>query len=347
MADTVQPVVRKDSSKVKRPVPVAAPVADTNILSPDADTSKGTTVDTLFVPKISKDTLDAPVHYKAKDSIILMVPDKRFYLYGSANTKYKSIDLTAEKMNFDQETGILEATNAKDTAGKLFGGPIMNDGGQSFESDTLKYNFTSQKAKIYNTRSQYGEGYIHSAQTKKAADNTIFGFKNGYTTCNLDTPHFSFRARKIKVIPDKLVISGPANLEIEGIPTPLFIPFAIFPITQGQRSGILPPQYVVNQQKGIGLENGGYYIGLGEHFDLTMRGDVYSYGSWSLTASPTYRKRYKYNGGLNLSFANTRFGDPAVKSEFSTSKDFRVTWNHSMDSKARPGVNFGAAVNFG
>lgn len=346
LADTV-PVVRKDTGKIKRPAVKPAAAADTNVLSKATDTSGPVTVDTLYVPKISKDTLDAPVTYKAKDSIILMVPDKRFYLYGAANTKYKTIDLTAEKMNFDQETGTLEATNAKDTAGKLFGGPVMNDGGQSFESDTLRYNFTSQKAKIYNTRSQYGEGYIHSAQTKKAADNTIFGFKNGYTTCNLDTPHFSFRARKIKVIPDKLVISGPANLEIEGIPTPLFIPFAIFPITQGQRSGILPPQYVVNQQKGIGLENGGYYIGLGDNFDLTMRGDVYSYGSWSLTGSPTYRKRYKYSGGLNLSFANTRFGDPAVKSEFSTSKDFRVTWNHSMDSKARPGVNFGAAVNFG
>ncbi|MBO9728234.1 MAG: LPS-assembly protein LptD [Chitinophaga sp.] len=346
LADTV-PVVRKDTGKTKPSAVKPAAAADTNVLSKATDTSGPVTVDTLYVPKISKDTLDAPVTYKAKDSIILMVPDKRFYLYGSANTKYKTIDLTAEKMNFDQETGTLEATNSRDTAGKLFGGPVMNDGGQSFESDTLRYNFTSQKAKIYNTRSQYGEGYIHSAQTKKAADNTIFGFKNGYTTCNLDTPHFSFRARKIKVIPDKLVISGPANLEIEGIPTPLFIPFAIFPITQGQRSGILPPQYVVNQQKGIGLENGGYYIGLGDNFDLTMRGDVYSYGSWSLTASPTYRKRYKYSGGLNLSFANTRFGDPAVKSEFSTSKDFRVTWNHSMDSKARPGVNFGAAVNFG
>ncbi|RAK34797.1 UNVERIFIED_ORG: hypothetical protein DFS12_105124 [Chitinophaga ginsengisegetis] len=346
LADTT-PLIRKDTGKIPKPAAVPPVTADSTQLTKGVDTSGETTVDTLFVPKISKDTLDAPVNYKAKDSIILMVPDKRFYLYGTANTKYKTIDLSAEKMNFDQETGILEATNAKDTAGKLFGGPVMNDGGQSFESDTLKYNFTSQKAKIYNTRSQYGEGYIHSQQTKKAADNTIFGFKNGYTTCNLDTPHFSFRARKIKVIPDKLVISGPANLEIEGIPTPLYIPFAIFPITQGQRSGILPPQYVVNQQKGIGLENGGYYIGLGDHFDLTMRGDVYSYGSWSLTASPTYRKRYKYNGGLNLSFANTRFGDPAVKSEFSTSKDFRVTWNHSMDSKARPGVNFGAAVNFG
>ena len=346
LADTTAPT-RKDTGKIPKPAAAPRDSADSTQFIKGVDTTGGTTVDTLFVPKISKDTLDAPVNYKAKDSIILMVPDKRFYLYGTANTKYKTIDLSAEKMNFDQETGILEATNAKDTAGKLFGGPVMNDGGQSFESDTLKYNFTSQKAKIYNTRSQYGEGYIHSQQTKKAADNTIFGFKNGYTTCNLDTPHFSFRARKIKVIPDKLVISGPANLEIEGIPTPLYIPFAIFPITQGQRSGILPPQYVVNQQKGIGLENGGYYIGLGDHFDLTMRGDVYSYGSWSLTASPTYRKRYKYNGGLNLSFANTRFGDPAVKSEFATSKDFRVTWNHSMDSKARPGVNFGAAVNFG
>ncbi|GAA0551684.1 putative LPS assembly protein LptD [Chitinophaga japonensis] len=305
-----------------------------------------TVADTVPV-KLSRDSLDAPVEYKAKDSIVLMVPDKRFFLYGNANTKYKTVDLTAERMNFTQNTGILEATTAKDTSGNPFGRPVLKDGEQAFDSDTLRYNFNTQKAKIYHTRSQYGEGYIHSEQTKRESDNTIFGFRNGYTTCNLDTPHFQFRARKIKVIPDKLVISGPANLEIEGVPTPLFIPFAIFPITHGQRSGILPPQYAVNAQKGVGLEQGGYYIGLGDYFDLTLRGDVYSYGSWSLTASPTYRKRYKYNGGLNLSFANTRFGDPAVKSEFTRSRDFRITWNHSMDSKARPGVNFGANVNFG
>ncbi|WP_142686534.1 putative LPS assembly protein LptD [Chitinophaga polysaccharea] len=301
--------------------------------------------DTL--PVASPDSIDAPIHYKAKDSIVMQIPKKRILLYGSGDTKYKETNITAERISFDQENGMVQATKVTDTAGKTIGRPVMTDNGQSFESDTMLFNITSRKAKIYNTRSVYGEGYITSQQSKRLADNTIFGFKNTFTTCDLDTPHFQFRARRIKVIPDKLVISGPANLEIEGIPTPLFIPFAIFPITQGQRSGILPPQYVVNQQKGIGLENGGYYIGLGDHFDLTMRGDVYSYGSWSLTASPTYRKRYKYNGGLNLSFANTRFGDPAVKSEFSTSKDFRVTWNHSMDSKARPGVNFGAAVNFG
>lgn len=306
-----------------------------------------TGIDSLHGPKLSKDSLDAPVAYKAKDSIILVIPDKKFYMYGTANTKYKTMEITAERMTYMQATGIMEATTALDTAGKPFGRPHFKDGGQEFDSDTLRFAMETKKAKIYNTKSQYGEGYVHSEQTKRLPDNSIFGFKNGYTTCNLDTPHFQFRARKIKVIPDKLVISGPANLEIEGIPTPLFIPFAIFPITQGQRSGILVPGYVVNAQKGMGLENGGYYLGLGEHFDLTMRGDIYSYGSWSLTASPTYRKRYHYNGGMTLSFANTRFGDPSVKSEFSRSRDFRITWNHSMDSKARPGVNFGANVNFG
>ncbi len=164
---------------------------DTLPLLKDSTAADTTIIDTLYVPKLSKDSLDDKVDYKAKDSIVLMVPDKRFYLYGNANTKYKTVDLTAERMNFSQATGVLEATTAKDTAGKPFGRPVMKDGESNFDSDTLRYNFNSQRAKIYHTRSQYGEGYVHSEQTKREADNTIFGFKNGYTTCNLDTPTFS------------------------------------------------------------------------------------------------------------------------------------------------------------
>jgi hypothetical protein len=327
-----------------KPPPVAAeePLVDSFPVSTD---STGT--DSLFVPKVSKDSLEAPITYKAKDSIVLLVPDKRFYFYGTANTKYQKTTLNAERMTYDQASGVMEATTASDTAGNPYGRPQLEDNGQAFDSDTLRVNIASHRAMIINTRSQYGEGYVLSQKTKREADNSIFGYKNGYTTCNLDTPHFQFNARKIKVIPDKLVISGPANLEIEGVPTPLFIPFAIFPITHGQQSGILVPSYIVNAQKGMGLQNGGYYVGLGENFDMTLRGDIYSYGSWMLTASPTYRKRYHYNGGLTLSFSNTRLGDPSVKTEFSRSKDFRIMWNHSMDSKARPGTTFGASVNFG
>ncbi|MGX5820588.1 putative LPS assembly protein LptD [Chitinophaga lutea] len=305
--------------------------------------------DTTIRPiRISKDSLSAPVYYKAKDSIVMFVKKKEFHLYNKADVKYEQTQLTGNTMDFNQASGILTSRMGLDTAGKPFDRAVLNDGTTSSEMDSVQYNFTSGKAMIFQTRAQYGEGYVSSNRVKKQPDNTVFGFRNGYTTCNLDTPHFAFRAKKIKVIPDKLIVSGPANLEIEGIPTPLFIPFAIFPISHGQRTGLLPPQYVVNQQKGIGLENGGYYFGLGEYLDLTVRGDVYSYGSWGLTLSPTYRKRYKYNGGFNLAFANTRAGgDPQIKSEYTVSRDFRVTWSHSMDSKARPGTNFGASVNFG
>ncbi|RPE09043.1 LPS-assembly protein LptD [Chitinophaga lutea] len=329
-------------------IPVRA--ADTAALADSlASRADSLVTDTTIRPvRISKDSLTAPVYYKAQDSIVMFVKKKEFHLYTKADVKYEQTQLTGHTMDFNQASGVLTSRMGLDSAGKVIEKAALNDGTTSSEMDSVQYNFNSAKAMIYQTRAQYGEGYVSSRKVKKQPDNTVFGFRNGYTTCNLDTPHFAFRARKIKVIPDKLIVSGPANLEIEGIPTPLFIPFAIFPISHGQRTGLLPPQYVVNQQKGIGLENGGYYFGLGEYLDLTVRGEVYSYGSWGLTFSPTYRKRYKYNGGFNLAFSSSKFGgDPQIKEEFSTSKDFRVSWSHSMDGKARPGTNFSASVNFG
>ncbi len=335
----------KDTSR-PRPVPardtVPPPVPDSLRL----DTASVVKTDTVNV-RLSKDSLTAPVNYKAEDSIVMYVKKKEFRLYKKADVKYENTTLTGNTMDFNQATGILTSRMGVDTAGKPIDKAVLNDGATSSEMDSVQYNFNSGKAMIYQTRAQYGEGFVASEKVKKQPDNTIFGFRNGYTTCNLDTPHFSFRAKKIKVIPNKLIVSGPANLEIEGIPTPLFIPFAIFPISQGQRTGLLPPQYVVNQQKGLGLENGGYYFGLGEYLDMTVRANIYSYGSWGATFSPSYRKRYKYNGGLNLAYSLTRFGDPEVKEDFSRSKDFHITWSHSQDGKARPGTNFGASVQFG
>lgn len=336
--DTTRPLIKTGKDSIP---PINA--QDTLPL-PDSVSAQADTIPNV---KLSKDSLTAPVFYKAQDSIVMYVKRKEFRLYNKADVKYGPTQLTGNTMDFNQQTGILTSRMGVDTAGKPIDKAVLNDGTTSSDMDSVQYNFNSGKAMIYQTRAQYGEGFVSSVKVKKQPDNTVFGFRNGYTTCNLDTPHFAFRARKIKVIPDKLIVSGPANLEIEGIPTPLFIPFAIFPLSSGQRTGLLPPQYVVNQQKGIGLENGGYYFGLGEYLDLTVRGDVYSYGSWGLTLSPTYRKRYKYNGGFNLAIANTRAGDPEIKSEFTRSRDFRVTWSHSMDGKARPGTNFGASVNFG
>lgn len=335
-ADTIRP----------RPVPVPDSIPPATADSIHLDTTSVVKTDTTGI-RLSKDSLTAPVNYKAEDSIVMLVKKKEFRLYKKADVKYENTQLTGNTMDFNQATGILTSRMGLDTAGKPMDKAALNDGATSSEMDSVQYNFNTGKAMIYQTRAQYGEGFVASDKVKKQPDNTIFGFRNGYTTCNLDTPHFSFRAKKIKVIPNKLIVSGPANLEIEGIPTPLFIPFAIFPISSGQRTGLLPPQYVVNQQKGLGLENGGYYFGLGEYLDVTVRANIYSYGSWGTTISPTYRKRYKYNGGFNFSYALTRTGDQEVKEDFTRSKDFQFSWSHSQDGKARPGTNFGASVQFG
>lgn len=303
-------------------------------------------VDSLQI-RYSSDTLGAPVKYHADDSVIMDIPGKKFHLFGKTTVDFDEINLKAAEVDFDQATNMLKARYREDTAGNRHGSPIFSQKGQQpFQSDSMLYDFKTKKGKIYSTVSQQGEGFMYSQQVKRQADNSINAYMNRYTTCDEDPPHFDFHAKKIKIIPNKLMISGPANLEVEGVPTPLFIPFAIFPLTHGQRTGLLPPTYEVSQQKGIGLVNGGYYFGLGDYADLTVRGEVYSYGSWGLTLNPRYFKRYHYSGSFMLSINTTRFGDPETP-DFTKSKDFRVMWSHSMNSKAYPGVSFSASVNAG
>lgn len=328
LADTVP--LPKDSVKI---------IADSSRIAQD------TLTDTLGIA-LSKDTLSGTVKYEAQDSVVLNIPGKTFHLYGQTTTVFNEINLKAARVDFDQSTNMLKAKYAIDS-GRHVGAPIFTQAGQEpFQSDSMIYNFKSKKGKIFNTVSKQGEGFLYSDQVKRLPDNSINSLSAFFTTCDVDPPHFGFHAKKVKIIPDKVLISGPANLEFEGVPTPLFIPFAIFPLSHGQRTGLLPPTYQVTQQKGIGLVNGGYYFGLGDYMDLTVRGDIYSYGSWGVTLNPRYYKRYKYSGSFMLSINSTRFGDPKTP-DFTHSKDFRITWSHSMDSKAHPGVTFSASVNAG
>ncbi|TAN18301.1 MAG: LPS-assembly protein LptD [Chitinophagaceae bacterium] len=332
---------------------IPVPEKDTTVVSTDTTGRKQDTgivktvrIDTVVV-KYSKDTLSVPVKYHADDSVVLNIPEKTFHLFGKVNIDYDQINLKGAEVDYDQSTNILKARYRLDSAGNHVGAPIFTQQGQQpFQSDSMLYDFKSKRGKIYSTVTQQGEGFIYSQQVKKEADGSFNSFKARYTTCDYDPPHFDFRANKVKIIPNKMLISGPANLEVEGVPTPLFIPFAIFPLTHGQRTGLLPPTYEVSQQKGIGLVNGGYYFGLGQYADLTLRAEVYSYGSWGMTINPRYFKRYKYSGSFMLSINSTRFGDPETP-DFTKSKDFRIMWSHSMDSKAHPGVTFSASVNAG
>lgn len=298
--------------------------------------------------KIAKDALPSVVNTTAKDSAVLNVKDKIFYLYGDAKANYEDLEIKSGVLVFHQKTNMLSAIPILDTAGKKISVQEFKQGDQTFTYDTLKYNFQSKRAIVRNAHSQYGDGYVISQQIKRNADGSIFGFKSIYTTCSLDHPHFGIQARKIKVIPNKVIASGPANLEIMDIPTPLFFPFGMFPIKDGQHSGFILPTYNIDQYKGIGLQNLGYYFAINDYLGYTTQVSFFSKGSWASANNIQYANRYHYNGNLQFSYSYTVAGGATIaETSRDESKDFNFSWQHNVDPKATPNTTFGASVNFG
>jgi len=298
---------------------------------------------------LSKDSLSAPVTYAAEDSGVLIIPTKQFILYGKADAKFTDLQVTAATIQLDQEKQMLTAYGSTDTTGNPLNKPKLVQGDMQSTSDTIRYNTRSQKGLTKSTYLQQGEMYVYAKTIKKINENTIYAWRGRFTTCNLDTPHFAFRTRKMKMITNKIGVSGPASPEFEGVPVPIGIPFGIYPLNRGRHSGFLPPQFASNEQYGLGLEGLGFYKVLSDNFDATVRGNIYSYGGWNLNLSSMYLKRYKYNGRLNLAIQNTKILNSGgyAKEEFTKSKTFMINWSHSRDSKARPGTSFSANVNAG
>jgi lipopolysaccharide transport LptD-like protein len=321
----------------------------TGKINPLTDTIPGR--DTLvnksdtFNLKVSKDSLDAPVTYKASDSMVLNVPEKKITLFSKANVKHKDMDLSADSIELDQGAQTLTASYRKDSAGNYVGKPVMIQADSKMSSDVIRYNTQTQKGITENTITQQGEMYVQGEKVKKISEKDFFAYRAQFTTCNLDTPHFAFRAQKLKMVSQKLAVSGPIHPEFEGVPVPIYIPFGFFPLSQGRHSGLLPPQFTASEQFGLGLEGLGYYKVLNEYFDVTLRSNLYSYGGYSLFLTPTYRKRYRYNGTMNLVYQNSRILSSTAKQEFTNTKTYSINWSHSVDSRARPGTSFSANVN--
>jgi LPS-assembly protein len=320
---------------------------------PSKDTTGRLTNDSTPVPrvdtfslKLSKDTLDAPVEYSAADSVVVMIKAKKIYLYGNTKTNYQDVALTAPKVIIDQQTQILSAINSRDSSGAVVEEARFSQNEQAFTSDTIRYNFKTQRGLTVNTITETGEMFVHGRYVKKASKDVTYVKQGLFTTCNLDEPHFAFRANKLKVVNQKLAVSGPTHPEFEGVPVPIYIPFGIFPLTDRNkpRSGLLPPQFATNDQFGIGLEGLGYYKVISDYWDVKVYGNVYSYGGWSANVNPTYRKRYRYNGSFNFGLLKTKRnfkGDP----DYYSNNAYSLMWSHTVDSRARPGTTFSANVN--
>ena len=290
--------------------------------------------------------LASKVHYFATDSSIILLDEKKVLLYHEAQVNYEDIELKAEHIIIDWNDNTVFAVGLQDSTGSIIGDPVFTEGGKTYYCESITYNFTSKKGKIKGMKTQDGEGYIHGNQLKKNEDNTMFIQQSKYTTCSADEPHFYIGAKKLKIIPGNKIISGPANLVIADIPTPLVVPFGLFPVQNKQSSGFIMPSYGYSPARGYNFRNGGWYFAINDYFDLAFRGDIFTLGSWKLKAQSAYKKKYAYNGSFSLSYSKNLFGESGL-ANFEDKRDFYIYWRHKQDGKAHPNRSFNATIDAG
>ena len=292
-----------------------------------------------------KEPLDAPVIYEASDSIVF-TKEGYAHLYGEGKVNYQNIELTSAVITMNMDSSTVYATGVTDTAGVETGSPIFKDGETPYESKIMRYNFKTKKGFINSIVTQQGEGYVTSEEGKKGANDEIYMRHGKYTTCdNHEHPHFYLKLSMAKVRPKKNVVFGPAQLVVEDVPLPIAVPFGFFPFNSSYSSGFIMPTYGDEMNRGFYLRDGGYYFAISDQMDLKVLGEIFTKGSWGLSAASNYNKRYKFSGAFNASYLVTKTGEKNMP-DYSVSKDFRIQWRHRQDAKANPNSSFSASVNF-
>lgn len=324
---------------------------DRNSVTADSLQRDSLAMDSLGIDTLAADTakkkepLDAPVIYEANDSIVF-TKGGYAHLYGEGKVNYQNIELTSAIISMNMDSSTVYARGVADTTGVESGTPVFKDGETPYESKIMRYNFKTKKGFINNIVTQQGEGYVTSEEGKKGANDEIYMRHGQYTTCdNHDHPHFYLKLSMAKVRPKKNVVFGPAQLVVEDVPLPIAVPFGFFPFNSSYSSGFIMPTYGDEMNRGFYLRDGGYYFAISDKMDLKVLGEIFTKGSWGLSAASNYNKRYKYSGSFNASYLVTKTGEKNMP-DYSVSKDFRIQWSHRQDAKANPNSSFSASVNF-
>jgi len=297
-------------------------------------------------PRRRNNALDDPVIYESNDSMVWNYGGYAS-LYGNGKVNYQNVQLTAAVIKMQMDSSLVYADGVRDSAGEVSGSPVFLDGQTPYESNHISYNFKTEKGYINEIITQQGEGYMTSSEAKKGPEGEYYIADGVYTTCDIhDDPHFNIRITRAKVRPGRDVIFGPAYLEVMGVPLPLFVPFGFFPFLEGDyASGIIVPTYGDEMERGFYLKDGGYYFAVSDYFDLKVLGEIFTKGSWGMSAESKYKKRYKFSGNLYASSLTTKYGDKGLP-DYSVTKNYKIRWTHRQDPKANPYQNFSASVNF-
>ena len=293
--------------------------------------------------------INSPVQYEASDSLVYNAKSKTALLYGQSKVKYENMDLEAEKIHMSLDSSLVHATGARDTTDStglaLIGTPVFSMGQDKYESDTMAFNFKTKKGLISKVYTQQEDGFLQSEISKRNDNGDIYLQHGRYTTCDKKHPDFYIALSRGKVRPGKDVTFGPAYLVVADVPLPLAIPYGFFPFTKSYSSGFIMPTYGDENNRGFYLRDGGYYFAINDKWDLKLLGEIYTKGSWGVSAASNYNKRYRYSGSFFLSFQDTKTGDKNMP-DYSEQKSFKVQWSHRQDSKANPYSSLSASVNF-
>ena len=334
-------------SQVKPPEGILPTKADTTNINPDSIIVAIDTVrkapDSLNVkPPPKKGDVETTINYSARDSIRASVDRKVVWLYGDAKIRYGEIELEAEEITIDYENNTLTAHGIRDSLGNRIGFPIFKNGPELYETKDIVYNYKTKRARISEVVTQQGEAYLHGDVVYKNEKGELLSRRNSYTTCNLEHPHFLIRATKTKAIPNDKIVAGPFYFEFNEIPLPIGFLFGMFPSPRRSASGIIFPSYGEERRRGFNLRGGGYFFDINEYVKLALTGDIYSKGGHALYANSNYMKRYKYNGTVNFAYSKNPETFDRIENK-NYSKDFRLTWSHSPQSKGSG--RFAASVN--
>ena len=293
--------------------------------------------------------INSPVQYEASDSLVYNAKSKTALLYGQSKVKYENMDLEAEKIHMSLDSSLVHATGTRDTTDStghtLVGTPVFSMGQDKYESDTMAFNFKTKKGLISKVYTQQEDGFLQSEISKRSANGDVYLQHGRYTTCDKKHPDFYIALSRGKVRPGKDVTFGPAYLVVADVPLPLAIPYGFFPFTKSYSSGFIMPTYGDESDRGFYLRDGGYYFAINDKWDLKLLGELYTKGSWGLSAASNYNNRYRYSGSFFLSYQNTKTGDKNMP-DYSEQKSFKVQWSHRQDAKANPYSSLSASVNF-
>lgn len=343
----LQPLVLLTPLLVEGQVLQQMPVSgqDTTLAAPDS----------VVLPAPSGD-IATTIKYAARDSILFDVDSEVVYLYGDAKINYGTMSMEAAYIEIDYETNMLTATTLTDSTGKEVGVPVFTDGGETYAAKRIAYNYKSRRGRISEVVTQQGEGYIHAEVVKRNENNEFFGLHSRYTTCNLEHPHFYIGSQKFKVIPNDKVMSGPFNLVIGDIPTPLGFLFGLFPTpkTQKRSSGIQVPSFGENT-RGFYLQDLGYYFAWNDYIGTLVQADIYSLGGYNVDAKTDYVNRYNYRGsfGFAYNYLKNDEADIAYRARSTdnnilppSQRTFWINWSHTPVQKPGRG-RFTASVQAG